>query len=76
MQELHRALSKMKLGKAGGQSGIVPEMLLHSGSDLHQALRQLLLDMWQSQSVVAELLLSWYLFPRRVIFVCATTGEA
>ena len=54
MQELHQALSKMKLGKAGGQSGIVPEMLLHGGSDLHQALHQLLLDMWQSQSVVAE----------------------
>ena len=54
MQELHRALSKKKLGKAGGQSGIVPEMLLHGGSDLHQALHQVLLDMWQSQSVVAE----------------------
>ena len=54
MQELHQALSKMKLGKAGGQSGIVPEMLLHGGSDLHQVLHQLLLDMWQSQSVVAE----------------------
>lgn len=51
--ELHAALGKMQLGKAGGQSGILPEMLLHGGDDFHSALHQLLLDIWRDRSVVA-----------------------
>ena len=33
--ELEAALQIMKAGKAGGQSGILPDMVLHIGKDLH-----------------------------------------
>eukprot|EP00117_Sycon_ciliatum_P023228 scpid30807/ scgid4805/ Transposon TX1 uncharacterized 149 kDa protein; ORF 2 len=53
-QEISRALKKLSLGKAGGESGILPDMLVHAGADFLAAFHQLLGDIWAKGSVVDD----------------------
>ena len=42
MEELKTALSQLKVRKAGGLLGILPEMILHGGPALHSRLLTLM----------------------------------
>lgn len=52
--ELLAALSKMKRGKAGGKSGILPELVLYGGAILWDWLLELMQAMWRRGEVVAD----------------------
>ena len=54
MRELEEALGKLKTGKAGGKSGIVPELLLHGGMELRERVLQVMQDMWGGGGVVSD----------------------
>ena len=52
--ELIDALSKLKRGKAGGKTGILPELLLSGGPDLYDRLLLLIADVWKRGKVVKD----------------------
>ena len=52
--ELVEALSKLKRGKAGGRTGILPELLLYGGAELHDRLLLLMEDIWERRIVVKD----------------------
>ena len=45
-EELREAMKKLKRGTAGGRTGILPELLLHSGAELQDRLLLLMDDVW------------------------------
>ena len=53
-EELMEALSKMKRGKAGGRTGILPELLLYGGVELQDRLLLLMEDIWKEGKVVKD----------------------
>ena len=53
-EELEAALSRMKKGKAGGKSEILPEMVLFGGGVLWERLRQLMEVMWEEGEVISD----------------------
>ena len=53
-EELLDALSKMKRGKAGGKSGILPELMLYGGAILWDRLLELMQAMWRRGEVVPD----------------------
>ena len=53
-EELEQALLKMKLGKAGGKSGVLPDILRHGGAALHGSLLRLMEKVWAVGQVPAE----------------------
>ena len=54
LEELMTALSKLRRRKAGGKTGILPELLLCGGPVLHDRLLQLMQDVWRDGDVVAD----------------------
>ena len=54
VEELGLALDKLKGGKAGGRTGILPEMILAGGKQLWSRLHQLMLEVWEEHKVVAD----------------------
>ena len=54
MEELEVALSRLKKRKAGGKTGILPELLLCGGPVLRGRLLQLMQDIWRDGEVVAD----------------------
>eukprot|EP00117_Sycon_ciliatum_P039014 scpid35652/ scgid3339/ Craniofacial development protein 2; p97 bucentaur protein len=52
--ELEAALRTMKAGKAGGQSGILPDMVLHGGKDLHSRILTIMRKSWLEGTVVDD----------------------
>ena len=54
MVELEVALSQLKQRKAGGKTGILPELLLFGGPVLQDRLLQLMQDIWRDGEVVAD----------------------
>lgn len=54
MDELVDAVVKMRSGKAGGQNGILPELLLYGGHTLWGRLLRVMQDMWLEGVVVQE----------------------
>ena len=48
------ALSKLKKGKAGGKTGIMPELIVHRGAELTDRLLQLIQHVWQEGTVVED----------------------
>ena len=53
-EELRMALDKLKCGKAGGRTGILPEMILAGDKELWSRLHQLILEVWEEHQVVAD----------------------
>ena len=53
-EELMEALSKLKRGKAGGTTGILPELLLYGGAELQDRLLLLMEDIWEKGKVVKD----------------------
>ena len=53
-EELTVALSKLKKGKAGGKTGIMPELIVHRGAELTDRLLQLIQHVWQEGTVVED----------------------
>ena len=53
-EELTVALSKLKKGKAGGKTGIMPELIVHGGAELIDRLLQLIQHVWQEGTVVED----------------------
>ena len=54
MEELEVALSRLKRHRAGGKTGILPELLLCGGPVLRGRLLQLMQDIWRDGEVVAD----------------------
>ena len=54
MEELIAALNALKRGKAGGKTGLLPEMLLYGGAGLYDRLLQVMQDVWRSERVVDD----------------------
>ena len=54
MEELIAALNALKRGKAGGKTGLLPEMLLYGGAGLYDRLLQVMQDVWRSGRVVDD----------------------
>ena len=52
-EEFQRALSKLRLRKAGGDSGVLPEMLVFGGPVLHTVLLDLFQRVWREGQVFA-----------------------
>ena len=53
-EELENALSKMKKRKAGGKTGILPELVLFGGATLLDRLLELMQAIWKEGEVVAD----------------------
>ena len=53
--ELTAALSKLKRGKAGGKTGVMPQLIVHcTGAELTDRLLQLTQCVWQEGTVVED----------------------
>ena len=52
--ELVAAMEKMKWGKAGGRTGILPELILCGGPELQYGLLVLMREMWKMRCVVQD----------------------
>ena len=52
--EFLSALRSMSLGKAGGESGILPEMIVYGGQNLHRRILRLMHLVWKEGTVVVE----------------------
>ncbi len=50
-EELLAALSKLKIGKAGGKSGVLPELVLYGGGGLWDRMLGLMQEMWRKGEV-------------------------
>ena len=68
-EELEKALKCMRMGKAGGSSGILPELIHCGGSVLRSRILYLMGQVWSrlAASLQNGVMRSWYQFPRRVI---------
>lgn len=53
-EELLAALGNLKKGKAGGRTGIMPELILYGREDLHERLLKLIQDVWRERAVVGD----------------------
>ena len=53
-EELFEALSKMKMRKAGGKSGILPELVRHGGPELWDRILKLMEQVWKGGKVVSD----------------------
>ena len=53
-EKLGEAMSKLKRGKAGGRTGILPELLLYGGAELQDRLLLLMDDVWKRGKVVKD----------------------
>ena len=54
LEELIAALSRLKRGKAGGRTGILPELVLYGGPELQERLLLLMDDIWRGGTVVKD----------------------
>ncbi|KAI8518836.1 hypothetical protein Bbelb_020930 [Branchiostoma belcheri] len=57
LEEVVKAIGKLKPGRAAGDDGITPELLLHGGCSLAGQLQQLFTIIWRSDTVPADWLL-------------------
>ena len=53
-EEIKKAISRLKRGKAGGESGILPELVLNGGQALHSKLKDLMFLVWESERVHSD----------------------
>ena len=53
-EELTSAIRRMKRGTAGGQSGILPELISSGGEPLHRRIHALLLKIWSASDVPSD----------------------
>ena len=53
-EELMQALTKMKMRKAGGKFGVLPEIILHGGIDLWDRMLEVMQKVWEEGKVVRD----------------------
>lgn len=53
-EELFEALCKMKMRKAGGKSGILPELVRHGGPELWDRILKPMKQVWEDGKVVSD----------------------
>ena len=53
-EEMLQALGKLRKGKAGGKSGILPELLVYGGAEMCDRLLMVMKDMWEEGRVVDD----------------------
>ena len=53
-EEIETALSKLKNGKAGGKTGILPEMIKYGGAELWDRVLDLVKVVWEEEAVVRD----------------------
>lgn len=54
MEELSLSLSRLRKGKAGGKTGVLPELLLYVSVELRIRLLQVMQDVWEVGAVVDD----------------------
>ena len=54
LEELIAALSRLKRGKAGGRTGILPDLVLYGGPEFQERLLLLMDDIWRGGTVVKD----------------------
>ena len=54
LDELIEAIGKLRKGKTGGRTGILPELLIYGGPELQDRLLQLMIDMWKGGKAVKD----------------------
>ena len=54
MEELSLSLSRLRKGKAGGKTGVLPELLLYGSVELRIRLLQVMQDVWEVGAVVDD----------------------
>ena len=54
MEELVHAMNKMKRGKAGGRTGILPELLLTGGAELLERMHKVVESVWAEGEAVDD----------------------
>ena len=54
LEELIAPLSRLKRGKVGGRTGILPELVLYEGPELLERLLLLMDDIWRGGEVVKD----------------------
>ena len=78
-EELLSAVGKMRNGKAGGKSGILPEMVKAAccGEEFLRKLLELVKDVWEDGCAPSACVTpSLCLYPRKATSLSVTTGEA
>ena len=53
-EELFQALSRLKKGKAGGKSGLLPELITSGGTDLWDRVLEVIKKVWEDGKVVRD----------------------
>jgi hypothetical protein len=53
-EELASALQFLKLGKAGGKTGLLPELVAFRGPDLQSGLLDIMKSVWKNQGVISD----------------------
>ena len=53
-EELMQALNKLKMRKAGGKSGVLPELILHSGVDMWNRMLEVIQKVWAEAKMVRD----------------------
>ena len=53
-EELMQALTKLKMRKAGGKSGVLPELTLYGGVDLCDRMLEVMQKVWEEGKVVRD----------------------
>lgn len=53
-EEIESALSKLKNGKAGGKTGILPELIKYGGAELWDRILDLVKMVWEEEAVVRD----------------------
>ena len=53
-EELESALNKLKHGKAGGKTGIPPELVAYGGAELWDRLLEIMKEIWKEKRVVRD----------------------
>ena len=53
-EELTQALDKLKMRKAGGKSGILPELILHGCPELWERMLKMIRQVWEDGTVVRD----------------------
>ena len=54
MEELICALSKLKVGKAGGRTRILPELIIAGGTELFERMHKVMVRVWEEGKVVND----------------------
>ena len=62
-----QVLTKLKMRKAGGKSGVLPELILHGGVDLWDRMLEVMQKVWEEGIVVETGRTQWFFQSQRKV---------